>query len=286
MVTAVINPFSCQSIAGLKIPVRPFVCGPMNEWIRRSMQVANSPGYLDRLSRIYEMQVNPRRPLEASAVREIRNAYKKRNDRQLLELLIKHGEIFPVKDSYVGFLKKEPRALRENPRTVSRIAKRLYSMDFDTLMYEASRPMETNRQLGHAFKKWLPELGYRVVDEAEIKKSKRGILLLGGGDEKLKHFATSHLGCKLRKGIDLVAKKHSKYIIGEAKFLTTPGGEQDRGFDDAESFVNNRSGNATRIALLDGYVWLKSNKGLNQRICLGNNPIMSAILLKQFIKAL
>jgi hypothetical protein len=257
----------------------------MNEWIRKSIKIANSPGYLDRLSKVYPMPVNPRRPLPKSVVPEVRRAYENHNHRRLLELFIEHGEIFPVKDSYVGFLKQEPRALRQNPKTVKRIAERLYAMDdFDVLMYEASRPKETNRMLGHAFRNWLPYLGYNMVDEKAMLQSKKGILILDRGDEKLKHFAKNYLGCKLNKGIDLIAKKDAECVAGEAKFLTTPGGEQDRGFDDAESFLNNSSGKATRIALIDGYVWLKSAGGLYGRICRSDKLIMSALLLGEFLK--
>ncbi len=68
--------------------------------------------------------------------------------------------------------------------------------------------------------------------------------------------------------------------------MTTPGGEQDRGFDDAENFVNEKSGKAVRIAVLDGYIWLNTLKGLHERIERSDNNIMSALLLKNFIESL
>ena len=94
-------------------------------------------------------------------------------------------------------------------------------------------------------------MGYPVVDEDEFLSSEKGILILEGGDRTLTKFAREKLGCRLSKGIDIVFKKNNKYYIGEAKFLTTPGGEQDRGFDDASAFIHEKSGNATRIAILD-----------------------------------
>lgn len=258
----------------------------MNEWTRKSIRLANSPGYLDRLSQVYTMQVNPTRPLSQPATALIKKAYVKRDDLSLVKLLIEHAAVFPVKDSYVGFLRKHPEAMRKNPNTVSRIAERLYSMEFEILIREASRPKETNRQLGNAFKKWLTTIGYKMVDERELIDSRRGILLLRGSDQRLMEFSRRQLDCRLKKGIDLVAKKDSKYIVGEAKFLTTPGGEQDRGFDDALSFVGGEGGNALRIALIDGYVWLNNDTGLNQKIRSGNFPIMSAILVKNFLSKL
>ena len=137
--------------------------------------------------------------------------------------------MFPVKDSYIGFIRLKPSAIDENPITVKRIAERLYSLGFDKMIEEATRPKETNRQLGNAFKKWLSKLDYNFVDKEEMLASDRGICVLNGSDKTLRSFATLELECKLQKGIDLVMKKDKKYIIGEAKFLTTPGGEQNGG---------------------------------------------------------
>jgi hypothetical protein len=81
-------------------------------------------------------------------------------------------------------------------------------------------------------------------------------------------------------------KKDSTYVIGEAKFLTTPGGEQDRGFDDASKFIKSKSGKGKRIALIDGYIWLKSSKGIYNKIVKSNLDIFSALLLRDFIEAL
>ena len=209
----------------------------MNSWVRESVRIANSPGYLDKLSKIYVMRVNPERPLPPTIAVKMKNAFKKRQSKALIRLLLNHAEVFPVKDSYVGFLRMKPKAIVENPRTARRIAKRLYSLGSRRMIQEATRPIETNRQLGNMFQKWLGTLGYKGVSEEEILKSKRGIVMLEGGDKAKARFARTKLGCKLRKGIDLVIKKDRKYIIGEAKFLTTPGGEQDGGFYDAQSFV-------------------------------------------------
>lgn len=257
----------------------------MNEWIRKSIELANSPGYLDKLSEIYVMQVNPERPLPEAIVPSVKEAFEKKDDKELIKLLIDHAAVFPVKDSYIGFFRKKTEAIDENPKTIARIAQRLYSLGFDGLLQDASRPKETNRQLGSAFRRWLPKLEYHVVDRAEFIQNNTDTLILAGSDRKLRQFAEEVLGCRLRKGIDLVAKKKGKHIIGEAKFLTTPGGEQDRGFDDASVFINEKSGNATRIALLDGYIWLKSETGLHDRIIKSEENIMSALLLKDFIES-
>ena len=256
----------------------------MNKWIKKSIEIANAPGYLDKLSKVYVMNVNPERPLDSDTEKFIQKAFKDRDTKKLIELLLE-ADIFPVKDSYIGFIRAKEDALAQNPETVKRIGERLYGLGLDRLIQEATRPKETNRQLGSAFRSWLPSLGYSILAEDEFTKAK-GIAFLEGGDKVLKDYAAKHLGCRLTKGIDVLFKKDNTYVIGEAKFLTTPGGEQDRGFDDASKFIKSKSGKARRIALIDGYIWLKRNKGLYNKIVKSNLDIFSALLLKEFIESL
>lgn len=258
----------------------------MNQWIKKSIALANSAGYLDKLSEVYEMQVNPERPLPPEIIPKVKEAFDAKNNKELIRLLIEHAKVFPVKDSYIGFLRLKGEAIDENPLTVSRIAERLYSLGFKNMLQDSQRPKETNRQLGSAFKKWLSTIGYIQVSEDEFLKNNKDTLILKGSDAKLAKFARKNLGCRLGKGIDLMIKRKGKYIIGEAKFLTTPGGEQDRGFDDASNFIGNKSGNAIRIAVLDGYIWLESLTGLHNKIIKSDDNIMSALLLKEFIENL
>ncbi len=253
----------------------------MNKWIKKSIEIANAPGYLDKLSKIYVMNVNPGRPLDATVEQSIKRAFKDKNTKNLIKLLLE-AEIFPVKDSYIGFIRAKKDAIDQNPETVERIGKRLYSLGLDKLIEEATRPIETNRQLGSAFRKGLPSLGYPILKEDEFIKAK-GVAFLDGSDKALKEYAGEHLGCKLTKGIDVLFKKDNTNVIGEAKFLTTPGGEQNGGFADASKLINSKGGCAKRIALIDGYVWLKSNKGLHDKIIKCNLDIFSALLLKEFI---
>ncbi len=258
----------------------------MNIWVKKSIQVANAPGYLDSLSEIYPMNVNLERLLQESDCQMIEEAYQQKNTKELIRLLILHSGVFPVKDSYIGFIRKKPKAIDENPKTVKRIGERLYSLGLERMVQEAQRPKETNRQLGQSFKKWVSRLGYPMVDAEQMLASTRGVVVLDGSDKVLGAFAREKLGCTVHKGIDLVLKKGSKYVIGEAKFLTTPGGEQDRGFDDASKFVNEPDGDAIRIALIDGYIWLESLGGLHDKIVKSDATVMSALILKDFVASL
>ncbi len=251
------------------------------------MKIANAPGYLDKLSAVYPLQTNPSRPLPAIIKPRLKTAFEKKDSKTLIKLLIANAKVFPVKESYLGFLKAKPQAIDENPKTLNRIAKRLYSLGFDAMVKGAENPIETNRQLGPMFKNWLGQIGYPVLSESQFLASTTGIKLLAGSDAVLAKFAKHELGCKLSKGIDLVAKANEIYVIGEAKFLTTPGGEQNGGFADAYSVVSQTSGNAQRIAIIDGFVWLQGAGGSTYRkIIDSNKDIMSALLLKDYLASL
>jgi len=269
---------------GMKLKVIFLTLGePMNKWIKESIKIAKTPSYLDRLSEIYVMQVNPERSLDKDLEKGICKAFKTKNTVDLIKLLLQ-APVFPVKDSYLGFLRAREKAIYQNKKTIKRIGDRLYSLGLKRLIQEATRPKETNRQLGSAFRRWLPSLGYPMLEPDNFGEAK-GLVILKGSDRVLKAYATQKLGCRLRKGIDILFKKDNVYVIGEAKFLTTPGGEQDRGFDDASSFIKDKSGKAKRIALLDGYVWLESKKGIHNEILKSNLDIFSALLLKKFMKS-
>jgi hypothetical protein len=233
------------------------------------------------------MNINPARPLPPHVIKKAKELFDNKDSVELVRLLIENTEIFPIKDSYVGFLKADPTAIEKNPHTTKRIAERLYSLGFDKMITEASRPIETNRQIGVMFKSWFLNLGYPCLNESQILTATSGINVLKGSDKVLADFAGTHLGCKLDKGIDLVAKINKQYVIGEAKFLTTSGGEQGGGFRDAFSVVTETSGKAKRIAVVDGFVWLEKAGGSTYKTIVGSEKdIMSSLVLNDYLVSL
>lgn len=228
------------------------------------------------------MGVNESRLMMPALKKNISNAFNKKDTKALVRLLLK-TEVFPVKDSYIGFLRLKPSAVEENPKTIKRIGKRLYSLGLKRLLEEATRPKETNRQLGQSFKNFLKTTGIPMLGKEEFLQSKK-LAFLKGNDGALKKFAEKELGCRLSKGIDFVLKKDDRFLIAEAKFLTTPGGEQNGGFADASTFVKGKSGRAKRVAIIDGYVWLETQGGLHNKIVKNKLDIFSALLLKDYIK--
>lgn len=80
--------------------------------------------------------------------------------------------MFPIKDSYVAYLKRDKEALKRNPATVARLCGRLYEMGLDEIYSRSSEAKETNRQIGPLFKRWIKNksLGIEPIKINEFLK--------------------------------------------------------------------------------------------------------------------
>lgn len=257
----------------------------MNEWIRRSIELANSYGYLDALSEVYPVTREVKRAIPNGTKQKIQIAYNAKDGLTLLKLLLKLDK-FPIKDPYVAYLKKKKGIfLQLNPHTVNRIANTLFSMTFDEIVEGCEEPKEFNRQIGILFRNWLPKLGYSLLPEAEFKMHK-GIAFLKGSNGERMRYANRILGCNLDKGPDLLAKVGDKHVVGEAKFLTDTGGHQNAQFQDALRFLKGKEGKAIRIVILDGVVWIRDRHKMYKTVYQLEEIALSALLLDEFIKSL
>ena len=128
----------------------------MNRWIAKSIALANEADYLDRLYAIYPMSVNSQRTLNPADQAAITACFQKRDDLGLLQTLLRQ-EVFPLKDSYVAYFKRNKTAIQRNPRTVARLTRLLYEMGLEEIFARITAPKETNRQMGPAFKRWLDQ---------------------------------------------------------------------------------------------------------------------------------
>lgn len=230
--------------------------------------------------------------MENGAIRELSDdlklqlgeAFKKGKKDEIIEILLNKVDLFPIKDSYIAFLRNSPSSLKSNPATVKRIGSRLLKMGLDEVLKASAQPKETNRQIGPLFNRWVHSLGYSVLNEAGFLASKKGIVILEGSDKSLKDFSNKFLKTRLSKGLDIVLKVDNRFIIGEAKFLTDFGGHQNAQFNDAMNLIRHKGGIATRIAILDGVVWLQRKNKLHTAVKAGNGIALSATLLKDFIE--
>ncbi|WP_456486479.1 hypothetical protein [Candidatus Alkanophaga liquidiphilum] len=74
--------------------------------------------------------------------------------------------------------------------------------------------------------------------------------------------------------------------MGEAKFLTDYGGHQNAQFEDALRLLRGSDGNALRVAVLDGVVWIKDHTKMYRTVCQLEKPAFTALLLREFLESL
>jgi len=257
----------------------------MNLWIKKSIELANAHGYLDKLHGVYPVTTALARALSSETKEELKDAFQKKDKLRLLETLLSLDK-FPIKDPYVAFLRRNKgQFIEKNPQTVQRIANKILSMEFDEVIGGVEEPKEFNRQIGTLFRKWLPKLPYPLLDRTKFEKYS-GIALLQGSDAELMEYANTALKCNLQKAPDLLAKSGRTLVLGEAKFLTSSGGHQNAQFQDALTLLRGKDGNALRIAILDGVVWIQGKTKMFKTICQLKETALTALLLNEFLKDL
>ena len=267
----------------------------MNHWTSSSIEFANQRNYLDELYKIYPIIPNLKRNLPSGKESRLETCFREKNNILLIkELLVL--DVFPVKDSYVAYFKRDHSAIERNPKTVDRIAGTLYQMGFDDMIENCIAPKETNRQIGPMFREWVRKktLGAEVFDSPEtfLKAPPHENAILCGSDRTLGNFAYEHLGYTRKKGLDFIARFNGKYIIGESKFLTDRGGHQNAQFEDAISTMKSPIKappgiTVIPISILDGVLYIKGKNKLYRY--LEEHPddlIMSALVLREFLYSL
>ena len=231
----------------------------MNIWTQNSIELANQRNYLDLLYRVYPISENARREISGSIKADLWDSFDNHNDEKLLKTLIEQTNkkqiVFPIKDSYVAYLKHDNSAIKRNPNTVDRITSILY------------------------------EMGYDSTEN----------VIFGGSDDHKAAFARKYLGYTRNKGLDFLAKFNGKYILGEAKFLSDFGGSQNSDFEDAELTLRAKltptGKEVIKIAIIDGVIYIDSCAGQKMARKMRNDfnddeVILSAVLLRDFLYSL
>lgn len=256
----------------------------MNYWTQLSIEYANQRNYLDDLFSVYPTIPSGIRDIDKDIWKEVESSFAKQDNTKLIENLLKL-ELFPIKDSYVAYLKRDKTAIQRNPETINRLCGRLYEMGLNKIFERATEPKETNRQIGPLFRRWVNNgnLGIKPVPLKEFISSDKNAIL-DAGDNEMMNFAKEYLNYKHKKGLDLVAKFNGKYIIGEAKFLTDFGGHQNAQFNDAIATAKAKV-NAIRVAVLDGVLYIPGDNKMYWRITKEYKKlnIMSTLVLREFL---
>ncbi len=257
----------------------------MNYWTELSIEYANQRSYLDDLFQVYPTIPEGIRDIDKLQWKKIELAFNKQDNVLLIQELLKL-DLFPIKDSYIAFLKRDKTAIYRNPKTVNRIAGRLYDLGLDKMFINCSEPKETNRQIGHMFKNWVNSkaLGIKPISLKKFSSDNKDAIL-DASDKEMMEFTKSELNYTHNKGLDFLARFNGKYIIGEAKFLTDFGGHQNAQFNDAIATLKSRNVKAIIIAILDGVLYIKGKNKMYDSLInkYKNYNIMSSLVLREFL---
>lgn len=273
----------------------------MNFWTERSMQLANQGDYLDQLYKVYPMAQNIKREPTQDIVDTL-NSFMTRTDtegnKEFLNYLfskdIGKNFAFPVKDSYVSFLRRDTSSINRNPLTVNRIAGMIREIGINDVVSNMSKPIETNRQIGPLFKNWMEKgsLGFPVTDDVDEFINSDENMAFNSDDTTMMNVAREYLGYNRNKGLDFLCKYKGTFFIGEAKFLTDFGGHQNDQMEDAlytlRTELDPTQYDVKKIAILDGVVFL-NNKGKMQKMLNESSDdevIISALFLRDFLYSL
>lgn len=257
----------------------------MNKWIEYSVQYANQRSYLDDLYRVYPTQPSGLRDIDSDLWGIVEEAFRTENKELLIRTLLQL-DLFPIKDSYVAYLKRDPSAISRNHQTVNRLWGRLCELGLDKIWEACSQPKETNRQIGPMFKDWVKRgcLGVKPLPFEAFIASKENAIL-DASDAFMGEFAREELGYNRDKGLDFLARFNGKYVIGEAKFLTDHGGHQNAQFEDAISTFTLKGSDVVSIGILDGVVYIPGRNKLYRSVTekYRDCNIMSALVLREFL---
>lgn len=257
----------------------------INPWIQLSIDYASQRSYLDDLFKVYPTIPEGIRDIDINKWKQVEQAFSNQKNEDLISALLQF-DLFPIKDSYIAYLRKDHNAIKRNPSTINRISGRLYEMGLGKIHERCSEPKETNRQIGPLFKRWLESkaLGITPVELNEFM-SNTNDAILRGSDQQLADFAQKKLNYKHSKGLDFVGRFNKKYVIGEAKFLTDFGGHQNAQFNDAIATISDPNTNAIKIAILDGVLYINGQHKMYKDITTTykNQNIMSSLVLREFL---
>ena len=257
----------------------------MNPWTALSIEYANQKSYLDDLFQVYPTIPDGIREIDEGIWDKVQTAFRKKKNEELLRELLKF-DLFPIKDSYVAYLKRDKTSIERNPRTVNRICGRLYELGLDKLYERCCEPKETNRQIGPMFRNWLRKksLGIAPIGLEQFTANQKDAVL-DGSDQSMMDFARKELNYQRDKGLDFIGRFNGKYVIGEAKFLTDFGGHQNAQFSDAISTITTRGVKAVTVAILDGVLYIKGKNKMYKQITETYNQhnIMSVLVLRNFL---
>lgn len=234
----------------------------LNEWVLKSMNLFSETNYLDQILAVYPFQIASPERLDLSLRRRIINAHQSRRTNELIQIL-KGLTKFPYEDPIWYLLKNIEGCSENNPIQIQRIANSLYSMTAEETVVRLEAAPKLNTQMGPMFNAWL-RLNFTPLPLNLFQESSEGICILDASEEIGKVYINDILNQNLDKRPDLIAKVNNQLIIGEAKWIGQPGGNQEKQVQEVIKFCRNQRGDVIRIGVVDGFPWSFFN--VNHRI--------------------
>lgn len=136
-----------------------------------SLEYASQRSYLDDLFSVYPTIPNGIREIDKSIWEKVESAYNAKDSFALVNAMLEL-DLFPIKDSYVAYMKRDKSSAKRNPRTVNRIANQIMQMD-----------------LGELYMKMLRTQGNKPPDWSDVQE-------MGGNRGSWLSFERSRCICK------------------------------------------------------------------------------------------
>ncbi|MBP7678935.1 MAG: hypothetical protein KA096_00765 [Bacteroidales bacterium] len=264
--------------------------GQLNEWVLRSIELFENSPYLDNILVVYPLQTARPERLDDGLRRRIIAAHQRRRTSELIEIL--QNEVkFPYDEPLWYLIKNIQGCLENNPQQIKRIADSLYAMTAEETVVRLESAPKLNTQMGPMFTNWLRN-NFELLNVDEFRESKEGIYILNSSEEVGKAFINEELHQDLEKRPDLVAKVNNTYIVGEAKWIGSPGGNQNKQVVEVINVCKNQRGDVMRVGIIDGFPWaVRKSDGsiISEKTCVQvqecEYDIISALLLSDYLNS-
>lgn len=120
----------------------------MNYFTQQSIDLANQRNYLDQLFSVYPLSPDSIREIDPKVWSRIELHYMQNNNKELFKALLEL-DLFPIKDGYVPYFRRDKGAIDRNPQTVNRICGRVRKLGWRTCMRNVPNPKKRIDKWGH-----------------------------------------------------------------------------------------------------------------------------------------
>lgn len=260
-----------------------------NKWVWQSIRLFAETSYLDDIREVYPFGTAVPQKMEPEHRRSIIHAHGTRDVDALFRLL--RVEVrFPYDDPMWYLLKNVKHCSERNPEQFKRIAQSLFLMTAEEAVTRLEAPPKINTQIGPMFRDWLRR-EYTPISPDDFVAASTGIYVLDASEEEGKAFVRTELGQDLDKRPDLVGKVGRQYVIGEAKWIGQPGGNQEKQVQETIQFCKQQRGDVRRIGIVDGFPWAlrRRNEGIigsKEAVLIQESEydVMSALLINDYFR--